>query len=233
MKKLVVLTGAGISAESGIQTFRDSDGLWEGHDVMQVASPEGWMKDPALVLDFYNQRRRNLLAVKPNRAHEILAGLEEYFEVQVITQNIDNLHEKAGSTKVMHLHGELLKTRGVNHPNDIYDSDLENPDINVGDLCPKGSQLRPHIVWFGEAVPMIEPAIQEAATADLFMVVGTSLVVYPAASLLEYAPTNTPKFIVDKQIPYVSPQKNLYFYEGKATEMLSEVAEELINNYKD
>ena len=233
MKKLVVLTGAGISAESGIKTFRDSDGLWEGHDVMQVASPEGWRKDPELVLDFYNQRRRNLLSVKPNRAHEILAELEEHFEVVIITQNIDNLHEQGGSSNVLHLHGELLKIRGVNHPNDIYDSDPENPDINLGDLCPKGSQLRPHIVWFGEAVPMIEPAIVEAESADIFMVVGTSLVVYPAAGLLEYAPQNTPKFIVDKQIPYVSSQKNLYFYEGKATEMLPQVAEELISKYKE
>lgn len=232
MKKLVVLTGAGISAESGIKTFRDSDGLWEGHDVMQVASPEGWRKDPALVLDFYNQRRRNLLSVKPNKAHEVLAELEEHFEVTIITQNIDNLHELGGSSNVLHLHGELLKIRGVEHPNTIYDTDPQNPDIILGDLCPNGSQLRPHIVWFGEAVPMIEPAIEIVEQADLFMVVGTSLVVYPAAGLLEYAPKKAPRFIVDKDAPYVSPQENLYFYEGKATEMLPKLAEELINSYK-
>ncbi len=233
MKKLVVLTGAGVSAESGIQTFRDSDGLWEGHDVMQVASPEGWQKNPALVLDFYNQRRKNLLSVKPNKAHKTLAALEAHFEVVIITQNIDNLHELGGSTNVLHLHGELLKIRGVEHPNHIYDSDPQNPDILLGDLCPNGSQLRPHIVWFGEAVPMIEPAIEVVETADLFMVVGTSLVVYPAAGLVEYTPKNTPKFIIDKSVPYVSPQQNLYFYEGKATEMLPQVAEELISKYKN
>ncbi len=233
MKKLVVLTGAGISAESGLKTFRDSNGLWEGHDVMEVATPEGWAKNPELVLEFYNQRRRNLLEVQPNRAHEILAELEEHFDVTIITQNVDNLHERGGSSNVMHLHGELLKVRGIADNETVYEVDPINPDILLGDLCPKGSQLRPHVVWFGEPVPMIEPAIAEVEKADIFMVVGTSLVVYPAAGLLDFKRPNTPTFLVDRQIPYVTPAKNLYFYEGKATEMMPQVAEELIRNHKN
>ena len=180
-KKLVVLSGAGISAESGIATFRDANGLWEGHDVMEVASPEGWRKNRELVLDFYNQRRKNAHTVKPNRGHEILAELEKDFDVTIITQNVDDLHERAGSSNVIHLHGKLFESRSTIDENMIYPS--EGWELKIGDKCERGSQLRPNIVWFGEAVPMIEKAAEEAMQADIFMVVGTSLVVYPAAGL--------------------------------------------------
>lgn len=194
MKKLVVLTGAGISAESGIKTFRDAGGLWEGHDVMEVASPEGWHKNKALVLDFYNQRRRQLHEVKPNLGHSTLAELESDFDVHIITQNVDNLHEQAGSTKVLHLHGELLKVRSTKNPNYIVDW---KTDLVLGDVDEDGNQLRPHIVWFGEAVPALEEAVAITQQADYFVVVGTSLQVYPAAGLLHYAPLNTPIFYID------------------------------------
>lgn len=194
MKKLVVLTGAGISAESGIKTFRDADGLWEGHDVMEVASPEGWRANPALVLDFYNQRRRQLRQVKPNRAHEILAELQTDFDVTVITQNVDNLHERAGSSKVLHLHGELLKVRSTRDHHYIVDW---TDDLNLGDCDPKGNQLRPHIVWFGEDVPLLYDAAQIASQADIFLVVGTSLQVYPAAGIVSYTEPDVPVFYVD------------------------------------
>jgi NAD-dependent deacetylase len=193
--KIVILSGAGISAESGIKTFRDADGLWEGHDVMEVATPQGFAKNPALVLEFYNQRRRQLNEVKPNLAHEIIAQLEKDFEVVIITQNVDNLHERAGSTKVLHLHGELTKSRGVSYPQFIYD---QQGDILLGDTCPNGTQLRPHIVWFGEDVPMIETAIDHVEIADIVVVIGTSLQVYPAASLMNYAPPHAPIFYIDK-----------------------------------
>lgn len=231
MKKLVVLSGAGISAESGIKTFRDSDGLWEGHDIMEVATPEGWQKNPALVLDFYNQRRRNLYEVAPNRAHEVLVELEKYFEVVIITQNVDDLHERAGASNVLHLHGELLKVRSEIDPNTLYETDPNNPDLHLGDTCPKGGQLRPHIVWFGEAVPMIEAAIAHCQSADLFVIVGTSLVVYPAAGLLEYTPPFIPCFLVDKKIPPLESRKNIQVYEGKAGEMLPKLAENLVKNF--
>lgn len=194
MKKLVVLTGAGISAESGIKTFRESDGLWEGHNVMDVATPEGWRKNRELVLDFYNQRRKQLHTVQPNIGHQVLAELEHYFEVHIITQNVDNLHEQAGSTNVLHLHGELFKVRSVKDKNYILDW---KTDLISGDLDPNGFQLRPHIVWFGEDVPALEEALVLTQQADYFAVIGTSLQVYPAAGLVEYTPPNIPIYYID------------------------------------
>lgn len=193
-KKLVVLTGAGISAESGIKTFRDSDGLWEGHDVMEVATPEGWRKNQELVLDFYNKRRQQLKEVEPNSGHTILAELERDFDVHIITQNVDNLHERAGSSKVLHLHGELLKVRSTQNRNLILDW---TEDLYTGDLDQNGHQLRPHIVWFGEDVPALEEAIDITETADYFAVIGTSLQVYPAAGLISYTPSVIPVFYID------------------------------------
>lgn len=193
-KKLVVLTGAGISAESGIKTFRDSDGLWEGHDVMEVASPQGWQKNPALVLDFYNKRRQQLKEVEPNLAHKILAELEQNFEVYIITQNVDDLHERAESTNVLHLHGELLKVRSTKKESYILDW---KDDLNFGDFDDSGNQLRPHIVWFGEAVPALEEAAKITLEADYFAVVGTSLQVYPAAGLIDFVKAEIPLFYID------------------------------------
>ena len=194
MKKIVVLTGAGISAESGIKTFRDADGLWEGHDIMEVASPIGWNKNPELVLDFYNKRRAQLLTVKPNKAHEILAELEEHFDIHIITQNVDDLHERAGSNKVVHLHGELLKVRSIFNENFVLDW---KHDLNLGDFDLEGNQLRPYIVWFGEDVPMIEHAIEIVETADILIIIGTSLQVYPAAGLMNYVNQNVPVYYID------------------------------------
>ena len=194
-KKLVVLTGAGISAESGIRTFRDSNGLWEEYDVMQVASIEGWHADPQLVLRFYNDRRRQLRDAQPNQGHLALAQAQEHYDVHIITQNVDNLHESAGSQRVLHLHGELTKVRSTKHPELIYD--IGYRDIGWGDTCERGAQLRPHIVWFGEAVPAMEEAVQIAQQADIFAVVGTSMAVYPAASLIYYVPEQCPKFLID------------------------------------
>ena len=205
MKKLVILSGAGISAESGVATFRDSGGLWEGHDVMDVASPEGWRRNPALVLDFYNKRRRQLFEVEPNRAHIIAAELEKDFDVTIITQNVDDLHERAGSSKVIHLHGELLKARSVNNGNDIIDL---TGDINLGDLHTDGHQLRPHIVWFGEAVPAIEEAAYITEQADYIIVIGTSLQVYPAAGLIDFAKRTTPIFYIDPKPASIPNLKN-------------------------
>lgn len=193
-KKLVVLTGAGISAESGIKTFRDSDGLWEGHDVMDVATPEGWHRNLELVLDFYNQRRKQLKEVMPNLGHIILAELEKDFDVHIITQNVDDLHERAGSTKVLHLHGELLKVRSSQDSDYVLDW---HDDLLMTHLDKKGNQLRPHIVWFGEEVPALEEAIEVAEQADYFAVIGTSLQVYPAAGLISYTPANAPVFYID------------------------------------
>ncbi len=194
MKKIVALTGAGMSAESGLKTFRDADGLWEGHDVMEVASPQGWYTDPLLVLDFYNQRRKQLLNVEPNAGHNLLAELESRFEVEIVTQNVDDLHERSGSSKVLHLHGELLKVRSTLKDNLVYDW---RKDLNQGDLCELGSQLRPHIVWFGEAVPLLEQAIDITATADILIIIGTSMQVYPAASLINYAKPGVPIYFID------------------------------------
>lgn len=198
MKKIVVLSGAGISAESGLKTFRDSDGLWENYSIEEVATIQAWHKNPALVLRFYNERRAGAMAAEPNQAHFLLADLQDYFDVQIITQNIDNLHEKAGSKKVLHLHGEITKMRSVKDPNKLFPS---TDQIQIGDLAEDGSQLRPHIVWFGEDVPMIPTAASLVAEADVFIVIGTSLQVYPAAGLLHYAPSASKKYIIDKQIP--------------------------------
>ena len=194
MKRIVVLTGAGMSAESGVRTFRDAGGLWEGHDVMTVASPEGWNQNPELVLDFYNQRRAQLLTVQPNQGHLDLVTLEKEYDVEIITQNVDDLHERAGSTRVLHLHGELLKVRSTLDETDVK---IWEKDLNIGDLCPKGGQLRPHIVWFGEAVPLITDAIEITQKADIFLIIGTSLQVYPAASLMHYVKRGTPIFYID------------------------------------
>ena len=194
MKEIVVLTGAGMSAESGISTFRDSNGLWENHDIMEVASPEGWKKNPALVLDFYNKRRAQLKEVKPNKGHEILAELEKNFDVQIITQNVDNLHEKAGSSNVLHLHGELVKVRGEFSENE---SIFWETDIHLGDVNENAEQLRPDIVWFGEQVPAIEEAIPYMENADVVIIIGTSLQVYPAAGLMHYAKYHVPVYYID------------------------------------
>jgi NAD-dependent deacetylase len=225
-KRIVVLSGAGISAESGIATFRDANGLWEGHDVMEVASPEGWRKNPALVLDFYNQRRKNGLHAKPNDGHLALARLEEKYNVVIVTQNVDNLHERAGSTNVIHLHGELFKSRSTLDPSLVYE--MEGWELNLGDHCEKGSQLRPHIVWFGESVPLMETAVMEAALADYFIVVGTSLAVYPAASLIDYVDDAVPKYVVDVHIPPVRKRPNLHLIEEKASVGLTRLADELM-----
>lgn len=213
MKHLVVLTGAGMSAESGIKTFRDENGLWEGHDVMEVATPEGFAANPELVLDFYNQRRRQLFEVKPNQAHYDLAALERRFKVSIITQNVDDLHERAGSTNVTHLHGELIKARSTFDDTDISEW---KTDILLGDLCEKGYQLRPHIVWFGEEVPMIEKAMHICETADILMIIGTSMQVYPAAGLMHYVPQNTPTYFIDPK-PNIASHKNLTVIADTAT----------------
>jgi NAD-dependent deacetylase len=200
-KKIVVLTGAGISAESGLKTFRDSDGLWEGYDVTEVATPRAWRKDPKLVLDFYNMRRRDVLGAEPNAGHLGLAELEKDFDVHIITQNIDDLHERAGSSKVLHLHGQIFQMRSERNEELVY---AIREDILLGQLAEDGAQLRPHIVWFEEPVPMIQEAVPLVRNADIFVVVGTSLVVYPAAGLVDLARPGIPKYIVDKKIPYSS-----------------------------
>lgn len=223
-KKLVVLTGAGISAESGLKTFRDSDGLWEGYNIEDVATPRAWKKDPQLVLEFYNYRRKNVADVQPNAAHFGLASLQENFDVHVITQNIDDLHERAGSRKVLHLHGEIFKMRSEKNEHLIYDI---RGDIRLGDTAEDGAQLRPGIVWFEEPVPKIEEAIEIVASAEIFVVVGTSLVVYPAAGLLNYAPSQIRKYIVDKNIPYTSSIYNLTAIEKPATEGVKQLTEML------
>lgn len=228
MKKLVILTGAGMSAESGISTFRDSGGLWEQYPVEQVATPEGYWANPKLVIDFYNARRKELLRVKPNKGHELIASLEPYFDVTVITQNVDNLHERAGSTRVIHLHGELTKVTSSREPdNPAYIRELkpEEYDVKMGELAPDGSQLRPFIVWFGEAVPMIETAIDYAEQADIFVIIGTSLNVYPAAGLLNYVPSHVPVYLIDpKEVTIVSGRKVHVIRKGA-----SEGMEELKN----
>jgi NAD-dependent deacetylase len=226
-KKLVVLTGAGISAESGIKTFRDSDGLWEGHDVMEVATPEGWYKNQELVLDFYNKRRQQLKEVNPNLGHIILAELEKDFDVQIITQNVDDLHERAGSTNVLHLHGELLKVRSTQNKNLILDW---TEDLLTGDLDANGYQLRPHIVWFGEEVPALEEAIDITETADYFAVIGTSLQVYPAAGLIAYTPSTTPVFYIDpKPISIPNLRNKVETIAKFASEGVADLREKLLN----
>jgi NAD-dependent deacetylase len=226
MKKLVVLTGAGISAESGIRTFRDMGGLWEEYDVMEVASPEAWRKNPALVQRFYNERITQLSKVEPNAGHIALANAEKHFDVHIITQNVDNLHERAGSTKVLHLHGELTKVRSTKYSELIYE--IGYKDIEMGELCEKGEQLRPHIVWFGEAVPAIEEAAYIASQADIFAVVGTSLNVYPAAGLLDYAPKGIPIFLIDPNEVNVYSRFDLRFIKEPASTGVAKMFEKLM-----
>jgi NAD-dependent deacetylase len=228
MKKIVVLTGAGISAESGLRTFRDSDGLWEEHRIEDVATFEAWQRNPQLVLDFYNQRRKQLYEVKPNKGHISLVELEQKFDVQIITQNVDDLHEQAGSKHVLHLHGELKKARSTKDENLVYT--LEGWELKKGDVCEKGSQLRPHIVWFGEAVPMIERAIAISAEADIFIVIGTSLNVYPAASLIYYIKSGIPVYLIDPQAEQLKGINNLHIFREPAgtgvPKLVKQLAEE-------
>jgi NAD-dependent deacetylase len=226
MKKLVVLTGAGISAESGLKTFRDMDGLWENYDVMEVASPEGWAANMELVLRFYNERRAQLETAKPNAGHLGLVELEKFFDVEIITQNVDNLHEQAGSKNVLHLHGMLTQVRSTGDENLIYD--IGYKPINIGDLCEKGFQLRPHIVWFGEMVPAMEEAANIASQADIFVVVGSSLVVYPAASLVNYAPKFCPVFVIDPNEVNSPGYRKVEFIKEKAGKGVSFLKEKLM-----
>jgi NAD-dependent deacetylase len=229
MAKIVVLTGAGISAESGISTFRDADGLWEGHDVMSVASPHGWDENPSLVLDFYNQRRKQLKEVEPNAAHHALKLLEEKHDVVIITQNVDNLHERAKNNHIIHLHGELMKARNIHTDQKIYDCE---GDINLGDTCNEGHQLRPHIVWFGEMVPMLEKAITNCLDGDIFIIVGTSMQVYPAAGLIAYAPRISEIYYIDPN-PHISYElnslPNLHIVKEKASIGLPRLVQELLD----
>ena len=227
-KKIVVLTGAGISAESGISTFRDAGGLWEGYDVNEVATPQGWARNHELVLDFYNQRRKNVREAKPNLAHKALVELEKKYHVVIITQNIDDLHERAGSKHIIHLHGEIMKARSSLDENLLYD--LGQKDIHPGDKCEKGSQLRPHVVWFGEAVPMMDFAIHEASEADILVVIGTSMVVYPAAGLVNYVPYYIPKYIIDPNIPEGLSHENLTKIPKMAGEGVPLLVKELLGN---
>lgn len=228
-KKLVVLTGAGISAESGLATFRDAGGLWEGFDVMEVASIDGWHKDRKMVLEFYNLRRKQAISAKPNAGHMALADLEKDFDVTVVTQNVDNLHEKAGSTRVVHLHGELFKSRSTLDPTLVYD--MDGWQLNIGDKCEKGSQLRPHIVWFGEMVPLMDLAVEITRAADIFLVVGTSLQVYPAAGLIDLAPRHIPKFVVDPNLEDKTYIPNLVQIKEPASTGVAKVAKILRSEY--
>jgi len=226
MKKIVVLTGAGMSAESGLKTFRDNDGLWHNYRVEDVATPEAWERDMHLVLDFYNERRKGLLEAKPNAGHLALVKLEEKYDVQVITQNVDDLHERAGSTRVLHLHGELKKARSTKDPSLVYD--IEGWELNAGDLCELGSQLRPHIVWFGEPVPLIMDAAEISTAADIMIIIGTSLKVYPAAGLVNYAPTPAPKYLIDPNAVEVSYVDRLEVIRKTAGEGVPELVERLL-----
>lgn len=226
MEKIVVLTGAGISAESGIKTFRDSDGLWEEYRIEDVATFEAWQRNQDLVIEFYNQRRKQLLQVEPNAAHYALAKLEQKYDVQIITQNVDDLHERGGSTKIMHLHGELKKVRSTIDESLIYE--LKGWELKKGDLCDKGSQLRPHIVWFGEDVPMIVKAAELSAQADIFIVIGTSMNVYPAAGLLNYVPHQIPKYFIDPNAKDNYYVRNLTIIKEKAGVGLPDLVNELL-----
>lgn len=214
MKKIVVFTGAGISAESGIKTFRDSNGLWEEYDISEVATPEAWFKNPALVLDFYNKRRKQVMEAQPNAAHLALVKLEKYFDVQIITQNIDDLHERAGSKNVLHLHGEIMKARSSTYSNLIYP--VKNGIISLGDKCEKGYQLRPHVVWFGEEVPNMEIAYEITSKADIFITIGTSLSVYPAAGLIHFTSDKCMVYLVDPEAKNIDTLKNLGIIKEKA-----------------
>ncbi len=224
MKHIVVLTGAGISAESGLKTFRDSDGLWEGYDIAEVATPDAWRRNPVLVQEFYNMRRKSVLEAKPNDAHYALAKLEEKYKVTIITQNIDDLHERAGSSNVVHLHGIITRSQSSKNPNLTYP--INGWEIKMGELCELGSQLRAHVVWFGEPVPMIEEATQICATADIFILIGSSLAVYPAAGLIDYVQQNIPKYIIDPKIPYILAD-NFIKIEEKATDGMVKMLIEL------
>lgn len=233
MKKLVVLTGAGMSAESGISTFRDSGGLWDRYPVEQVATPEGYAANPKLVIDFYNQRRRELLAAKPNRGHELLAGMEKYFDVRIVTQNVDNLHERAGSHHVIHLHGELMKVTSSRNPNDprcIRELSVGNCEVKIGDKAADGSQLRPFIVWFGEPVPMIETAIEIVEQADIFVIIGTSLNVYPAAGLLNYVPEHVPVYLIDPKEVAIASGRKVHVIQKGASAGMEELKKLLLND---
>ena len=225
MKRLVILSGAGMSAESGIRTFRDMNGLWEEYDVMEVASIGAWHKNPGLLLSFYNDRRKQMIESKPNQGHLLLAEMEKSFDVQIITQNVDDLHERAGSTHVLHLHGELTKARSSIDPTLIYT--LTDPEMKMGDKCEKGSQLRPHIVWFGEEVPAMEEAITIVESADFLCVIGTSLNVYPAAGLLNYAPSSIPLFLIDPNPPAALPKRVQVIAKG-ASKGVAELMKRLV-----
>ncbi|GGJ51063.1 SIR2 family NAD-dependent protein deacylase [Deinococcus roseus] len=225
-KHLVVLSGAGISAESGLSTFRDFNGLWHQYRIEEVASIEAWNQHPRLVLDFYNERRKQAITASPNAGHQALALLEQHYQVTIITQNVDNLHEQAGSSSVVHLHGELFKARSTQDPELVYQ--LEGPELNWGDTCELGSQLRPHIVWFGEEVPHFKRAAHLVRSADIFIVVGTSLAVYPASSLLNYLPEDTPKYIIDPRRPTLPRISNVSFIQAVASRGLPQLAQELI-----
>jgi NAD-dependent deacetylase len=224
-KNLIVLTGAGVSAESGLKTFRDSDGLWMGYDVYEVASPQGWQKNPELFFDFYNQRRKEVAKALPNAAHHGIADLENEFNVTVITQNIDDLHERAGSKNVIHLHGEIFKMRSEKDENTFYEI---TDDIQFGQKAPDGFQLRPHVVWFGEPVPIIEEAATIMSSADIFILAGTSLQVYPAAGLIDFLPPGIPKYIIDKNPPYIPPHHNFIVIQKSATEGMEEIRQRLL-----
>jgi NAD-dependent deacetylase len=226
MKKIVVLTGAGISAESGLKTFRDSDGLWEGYDIQKVATPEAWQQNPQLVQDFYNMRRRDALAAKPNAAHYALAELEQQYAVIIITQNIDDLHERAGSTNVMHLHGVITRSQSSLNPALTYP--IEGWELKMGAMCELGSQLRAHVVWFGEDVPMIVPAARKCQDADILILVGSSLAVYPAAGLVNYVHYDVPKYIIDPNMPDISKVKNIIKIEKKASVGVPGLVKELM-----
>ena len=233
MKKLVILTGAGMSAESGISTFRDAGGLWDQYPVEQVATPEGYAANPKLVTKFYNERRKQLLDVKPNRGHELVAEMEKYFEVTVITQNVDNLHERAGSSHVIHLHGELTKVTSSREPdNPAYIKELkpEEYEVHIGDLAADGSQLRPFIVWFGESVPMIETAIDYAEQADIFLIIGTSLNVYPAAGLLNYVPAHVPVYLIDPKQVALSSGRRVHVIQKGASAGMEELKKILLES---
>lgn len=221
MKKLLVLSGAGMSAESGLKTFREMGGLWESYDVTEVASPQGWSKDQELVLNFYNERRKQLLEALPNRGHLALAEMEKDFDVHIVTQNVDDLHERAGSSKILHLHGELKKSRSTLDPGLVYD--IEGWELNTGDLCEKGSQLRPHIVWFGEAVPAIEEAAQLVSEADLLVIIGTSMNVYPAAGLINYIRPGTPVYLIDPNEVNLAASSGITIIQKGAAEGVDEL----------
>ena len=230
MNKIVVLTGAGMSAESGLSTFRDSGGLWEQYRIEEVATPEAFKKNPEKVLNFYNERRKQLLKTVPNEGHEALVMLENFFDVYIITQNVDNLHEKAGSSRVIHLHGELMKVCSTGPGHEVYELSSENIEIHVGDKCPKGYQLRPHVVWFGEPVPEIEKAINLVSQADIFIIIGTSMQVYPAAGLIRYVKPGTPIYLIDPKEVMVNTSNTTFIKKG-ASEGIKELVQILKNTY--